>query len=116
MKTGVSLLPLCYCLVRFLQKISYFLAGSSGFPGLKGRKGFLGAKGEPGDKGFPGPSETLVGIGTKGEQGLKGTHSLCCHPKLVRVVIYVAVPVDSKTWKKLTLLLRVFTWLSNNYY
>ncbi|KAI6063357.1 Collagen alpha-3(IV) chain [Aix galericulata] len=45
--------------------------GSFGFPGLKGRKGFLGAKGEPGDKGFPGPSETLVGIGNKGEQGPK---------------------------------------------
>lgn len=89
----------------------YFLAGSSGLPGLKGRKGFLGAKGEPGDKGFPGPSETLVRIGNKGERGLRGTHSLFCHSELVRVVNCVAVPVDSKTWKKLTLLLRVFSWL-----
>lgn len=78
----------------------YFLAGSFGFPGLKGRKGFLGAKGEPGDKGFPGPSETLVGIGNKGEQGPKGTYSFFCHSKPGRVIC-VAVPVGSNKWKKL---------------
>ena len=106
------MLCLGYRLARFLQKISlYFLAGFPGFPGLKGRKGFLGAKGEPGDKGFRGPSETLVGIGNKGERGFKGTHSLFWHSKLVRDVICVAVPVASKTWKKMTLLLRVFTRL-----
>lgn len=80
LNTGIIWFPSLYPLVRSVQKISlYFLAGSPGFPGIKGRKGLLGEKGEPGDKGFPGPSETLVGIGDKGERGLKGTHSLFCH-------------------------------------
>lgn len=80
LKIGIIWFPLLYHLDRSLQKISFCVfAGSPGFPGIKGRKGFLGEKGEPGDKGFPGPSETLVGIGDKGEQGLKGTHSLFCH-------------------------------------